>query len=538
MPDAPVANNVLTRSVETLPTKDQAPQAVSDSGWGILSFITQGLSEIPAWGTLVQRRDAMLRELLPTEPFAAGAFASVISRYASFSWTLKGPNRPRTTAAAQQMLLSANLGRGWVDYAAQLAMDLLTSDKGAFTELIRAADSPDSPVIGIRALNTLQCWATGNPEIPVIFWDQFSGEYRKLKWYQVHHLREIPMISPLIGRGRVYDLQLCALSRVLLHMKAYRSTLEYLEEKTSGRHQRAIHVISGVGKNQLDDALAMQEANADAKLLKRYIQPTVVSSISPDAKLAVATLDLATLPDAFKPEELLKQYLTCLSLGLLTDYQELAPLPGGALGSGQQSTILDKKSKSKGAGIWRKLIAHMMNQLVLPDGIEFEFDEQDLDEDQAAALARETRAKGRALMKANGEVDAMGARQIALDDGDVSSELFEAMQQRDLTEEKIRDDEREKIARERILATGTPAGVPAEVPATAVSPAGNVVSAGTAGTVVASGEKPSAGVPGLKASREAFEDQIGTAEDEAASLIEKRLARVYRSLQGRLEGLE
>jgi hypothetical protein len=157
-----------------------------------------------------------------------------------------------------------------------------------------------------------------------------------------------------------------------------------------------------------------------------------------------------------------------------------------------------------------------------------------LDEDQAAALARETRAKGRALMKATGEVDDMGARQIALDDGDISPELFEAMQQRDLTEQSIRDDEREKIERERILEMGTPAGKPAEAPPTTVSPAGNVV----AGTVVASGEKPGAGVPGIKASREAFEDQIGSAEEEAGALIEKRLARVYRSLQGRLDGLE
>lgn len=193
MPDGPVNGNVLTRSVETLPTKDQAPLAVADSGWGILSFVTQGLTEIPAWGTLIQRRDALLRELLPTEPFAAGAFASVVSRYASFSWTIKGPNRPRTTALSQQMLLSANHGRGWVDFAAQLTLDLLclaaTSKvtlggdrRGklkAIRDIVRERDP--GPVLTVGPSGQIE-------ERPIVEWHRSPLGRRQWIWISAEHV--------------------------------------------------------------------------------------------------------------------------------------------------------------------------------------------------------------------------------------------------------------------------------------------------------------------------------------------------------------
>lgn len=538
----PVPSPVLDRSVETLPPKDQAPMSVGDGGWGILAFAGTVGDEIPQWGTLIQRRDAMLRNFIVSEPFCAGAFASVIARYAAFSWTLNGGG-PRTTAACQDMLLSANFGGGWADFISEITMDYLTSDKGAFVELIRTADRPDAPVIGLHALNSLQCWSTGNPEVPVIFWDQLSGQYHRLQWYQVHHLREIPMSSPLMNRARVFRLQMCALSRVLLHVKAFRSILEYLDEKTSGRHHKAIHVVAGISRNELQDALTKQENAADARQLLRYIQPVVVTALDPGATPKVATLELSTLPDGFDIEKTWRMYISCLALGLLTDYQDLAPLPGGNLGTSSQSIMLDKKAKAKGAGLFRKQITHMMNRVVLPAGVEFEFDEQDLDEDQAAALARETRAKGRSLMKATGEVDDLGARQIALDDGDISAELFEAMQQRDLTEQAIRDDEREKVIREQIMQRGRPAGpVMEEAPPTTISPSGRVIAAPGSATalpgVLAEGEKPTSPAPGVKATREEVEPQIRAAEVEAAAVVEAALARGYRALAKRLAKLE
>lgn len=537
MPAAqPVDREVIARSVETLVPDDQAKSTpgVAGGGWGILSVAFGTLEELPPWGSLVQQRDILLRSFLTTEPFAASAFSSVISRYATFSWTLNGAG-PRTTAKLQEMLNLANLGAGWADFIGELTMDYLTQDKGAFVELIRSWNSADAPVIGIRALNALNCWSTGNPAYPVIFRDERAGEYRPLAWYQVHHIREIPMHSPLARAARVFRLQMCALSRAFLHVRAFRSSLQYLDEKTSGRHHKAIHVISGVGKNEIDDALALQENAADEKMLRRYMQPVILAPIKPDIDPKVATLELSTMPDGWDQQKMMQQYITLLSLALLCDYQELAPLPGGNIGTGAQSDVLDKKSKAKGAGLFRKIITHMMNNVVLPDGCEFAFDEQDLDEDQAAALARKTRAEGRALMKAAGEIDALGARQIALDDGDISAELFEAMGQRDLTEQSIRDDEREKTIRELITTTGKPASKPEDAaPGAGISPSGGIIKA--------EGEKPSAGAPGVKfggkATREDVDDDVRSAEAEAASLVEGALATGFRALKRRLEEMQ
>lgn len=454
----------VTRSRQTPEDATQSLAPGAD-GFGILWFASQFANAIVPWGNAPTVRDAQLKAFLTTEPVAASAFATVVGQYAAFAWKLEGPEQSKN--AAHDLLHQAQWGKGWADFISLLAWDYLSQDKGAFIEIIRASDSPSAPCVGIKHLDASACWPTGDPEEPVIYFDRKGGKYHKLKWYQVWQLSELPMSHPVH-----HGLQLSALSRVLQQAQTWFNIETYEEEKTGGRHAKAIHMVSGIPQAAVDamqDALKGHQENADQRGLSRYIQPLIYSTLSPEAKASVATLELSAMPEGWDKEKAFKVYMTVLSMALLSDYQEFAPLPGGNLGSGSQSEVLDQKAAKKGPGLFRKRVEHMMNFAgILPRNVEFSYDEQDIDEEAKRAEIKKTRADTVVSLMGASIVDAAGARQILLDDGDISEELFNQLNARDLTENSIRDDERQKVMTELRRGTAMP-GTPTTTP----QPAGN-----------------------------------------------------------------
>lgn len=496
-------------------TPDSAGQS-GVPGFGVLWFASHFADEILPWGQSPTVRDSQLKAFLTSEPVAASAFATVVAQYSAFSWELEGPEQSKN--AAHDLLHQAQWGRGWADFVSLLAWDYLSQDKGTFVEIVREEDAPESPCIGIKHLDASACWPTGDPNEPVIFYDRKGGKYHRLKYYQVWQLLESPMAHPYYS-----GLQLSAISRVLKAAQIFRNIEIYQDEKTGGRHAKAVHLLSGIPQAAVDalqDSLKAQQFDADQRLLSRYIQPLIYSTLSPEAKASVATLELSAMPDGWDQEKAFKIYMTCLSMALLNDYQEFAPLPGGNLGTSQQSEVLDEKSAKKGPGLFRKRVEHMMNFAgILPRNVEFSYDEQDIDEERARAEIRSTRATARATMKATGEVDAAGARQIALDDGDISEELFAAMNERDLTENAIRDDERQRMMGElRGMGISMP-----KAPAEGAMPAANAP-AGDSQIVTKAASDERAGPT---------EERL-EAEAAAAAKIEKGLGRAFRKIKDRL----
>jgi len=409
------------------------PPTVGTISSSIIWQVATAADEITQFGYNPKRRDQQLRIFYPKEYYFSSALGIVCARNAAFSWAVSGA--PRTSSRVQEMLLGANKGKGWEDFIIKMSTDLYTQDHGSFAEIIREGDSEKSPVIGVNHLDAARCWHTGDPERPVIYLDRL-GIYHLMKWYQVLVLAEMPI--PVEGR---YGLQLCALSRVLGAVQIMRNMTIYKEEKTGGRFNRAVHLVKGVKAQQIEDALALQRASADAKGLLRYVNPLIVDTVSPEADIGHDTIELASLPDGFNEKDTASLYIGVLAMGFLSDYQEFAPLPGGNLGTSSQSEILHLKSKGKGPGLFMKLLTHKLNFEVLPNNVEFAFDEQDIEADKALAEVRKLRAEKRQIQVAIGELTPEAARQEAYDDGDITEEIFQALGGVDLTPDKTIDDE-------------------------------------------------------------------------------------------------
>ena len=426
----PAVVEAIRRSVRRSVIEPQkAGTTPSITGGDIASvfFLASQADGIQRWGLNPTLRDRQLRLFYPTESVLNSAFSAVIARNQAFDWTLHGPEA--LVDPTYDLLHSANRGAGWLDFIGKISTDLYTQDKGAFAEIIRATDNAASPVVGIQSLDASRCFHTGDPETPVIYADR-QGKFHRLRWFQVITFVEMPAPHELL-----YGLQYSALTRVMKAAQIFRNIQIYRDEKTGGRQARAIHIVGGVEASRIEDALTQHDTREDGAGRERFSAGApIIAALNPENPPSLVTLELAGLPDNFDAEEAFKEYLTIMALGLLVDFQELAPLPGGGLGTSQQSQILHLKGQGKGPALFMKLIEQKMNfHGVIPRPVTFEFDEIDIEAEETTAKVKKLRAETRKIMLETGEVDSAGARQIAVDDGDIPQELFDEMEQRDVT---------------------------------------------------------------------------------------------------------
>lgn len=418
-----VDESVLRRTVQAVPRDEYA------SGGTLFAYTLASVAdEIVPWGQAPYLRDKQLRDFWPTESILSGTIYSIAIRNAAMDLAFDGP--PRTVQAIQQLFNGANLGKGQLDFFTKLVVDLLTQDNGAHFELIRESDSEDSPVIGISHLDAQRCQRTGSVDEPIIYIDRLGGRH-KLKWYQVISLTELP--SPI---ETMNGMQYCFVTRVLRAAQVLRDMSIYKREKIGGRGPTDIHLVGGVAQTRLDDKLKIDAERADNKGLMRYMDAMVVAGLDPTQSVSLVTIPIKSLPDGFDEDTTLKWYVAWLALNAGMDYQDLAPLPGGNLGTSQQSVTLDRKSRGKGPAYYQKMILQALNfHGVIPRTVTAKYDEQD----NAAALdeANLNTAKVEyygALVQSVG-MPKQVVYQMMADAGDIDETILQLLEQEDVTED-------------------------------------------------------------------------------------------------------
>lgn len=306
-----------------------------------------------------------------------------------------------------------------------------TADNGAFWELIRTTNNPDAPVINIAHLDSGKCIRTGDPEYPVIYED-YRGKEQVLPYWRVRTLEEFP--SP-VEEG--FGLQVCAVSRCLLAAEIIQSISVYKQEKVGGTFTKAIDAVSGLTQQNIDDAVAMAKEQQLNRNLYRLAMPVIIPGIDPTSSMSHIHIDLASLPDNFDEDTSFKWYVAQLAAAFGVDYQEIAPLMTGNLGSSQQSEIMHLKTRGKGPAVIMGMLEEIINGGLIPSNVEFRFKEQDLRSETEKANARFTRAKDRAMRVKSGELDGEAARRLAIEDGDLPEWLAGEIDQRNPQQDKI-----------------------------------------------------------------------------------------------------
>ena len=376
---------------------------------GIILRFEQHANAVPSWGNEWQRRDKYLREFWLTEDILQSSIYNIAETRATLGYTLKGT--PKGVAAANKLLRNSEFGMSWYTLVKKTIIDILTQDNGAFIEIIRKKNSPKSPAIGLAHLDAAKCERTGNAITPVIY----NNGKRKiaLKWWEVIMLEDMPHPNSEY-KGR----QVCFLSRVLNMARTVYEIQTYNEEKISGRFAKQIHMVSGIPSKELDKARELAEHNADNLGLNSYMPSIILTSVDPSAKLSHVQLDLASMPTGFKYNETMEWYITLLAMAAGGEYQDFSPLPGGGLGSSEQSKTLHLKAQSKGNAGFMKLMEHkLVFHNVIPNTVSFSYLQQDVNAEQLEADLKDKIVTTVVNLLNSKIIDEGTARQMLVSDG-------------------------------------------------------------------------------------------------------------------------
>jgi hypothetical protein len=403
------------------------PKRARENGSPYLSFIFRAAEvadACPPWTTdanLRRSRDKVLRAFWKTEDILKNVIYSVCTRYAAMQWSLVGAVDARD--AAHDMLNMCEDGKGVWATIMKTTLDELTQDNFGFTNIIRTANDPEAPTVALKHLDSARCWRTGVYEQPVIYWDS-DNHAHILRDYQVEDFGDFP--AP---EDEAYGAGLCAVSRILEDARYMRDVAIFQHEKVSGRNPRAVHFVGGVSGRALRRALDEHKALSERKG-QLYIDPPIVPGNDPTTTVSKVTLEMASLYDGFDDDKAKRWYYQCAANAVGWDSQDLIPLPGGNLGTSQQSNNLSMKGNTKGPALFQLRWTHFMNyRAILPRGVEFTYAERDpvleMQQLQKASLRIKNLTTMMGTANAPGFITPEVARQIAVRNGDLPAEYLE-----------------------------------------------------------------------------------------------------------------
>lgn len=399
---------------------------------------------MPYWS---QSRDLQLRSTPQMEAMWAAAVYTACTKRAARGFDVEDPadkqpgkdGKPQTsrrTRWAQDVLLSASPGHGtpgWVPFLMKHLRDFLTTDNGAFIEVVRASSARGARIIGLAHLDSLRCRRTGDPDIPVLYRDRLGREH-ELRDHQVLLFADMPDPGDLY-----FGVGLCAAARAYGTIAKLAAVERYVYEKVSGNRALALHFVSGVRAGQVEGAIALAEQDQLQKGMIAY-KGAIVIPVMGDQDIKLVTVPLAELPDGFNAKELLDNGYLIYANNIGVAVQDIQPLSGQGLGTGTQTVILDEAQEGMGLAAWDKQITHALNEYVLPESTTFSMaNVHDMRDQKQAADVASTRASERATRITSGEISPAMARQIAVDAGDLAPEL---VPRDETTQGNLADDEK------------------------------------------------------------------------------------------------
>lgn len=418
------------------------------------SPLTTASTMPPYWSV---DRDYALAATVRMEATWGSAVGKAITKQAALGWTVSDTNdSDLRTKRAQQLLHLAEGGQGWVTFLSRHLRNYLTTDNGAFVEIVRATQSYGSKILGLMHLDSHRCTRTGDPEQPVLYRD-LKGAEHLLKAHQVLMFADMPEPSE-----SYHGVGYCAASRAWPTIKKLAGIETYITEKVTGSRATAIHLVSGITAKQLEAALATGEAQQQANGAVLYRGVVVVPGVDPTVPPTVATIPLAEVPDGFDAKQERDNAYVIYANAIGIPVQDIQPLSGQGLGTGTQTIILDEASEGMGLAAWRKQFEHLLNEFVLPETTTFAFSTNDIRDQKAKADVQSTRANTRKVQIDSGEITAAEAKQMAVDAEDVPREFLPE----DTTPGGTLQDDQKPLD-----ATALPAvAVPVAQPAVAVAP--------------------------------------------------------------------
>lgn len=368
---------VRRHSVTARDTYDRAGGPVTimlgPSSWG--GVLSSGLLEgikgatgLPPYGT--KSADAILAETPLIENMWASAVNTTLSKQVAIGFQITDATKnARRIDKAKQLMLdfdgSYSLG------LSKHVRDFLTTDNGAFIEIIRASNARGSRIVGLAHLDSLRTYRTNDSDYPVIYQD-YRGEFHRLRHEEVIMLSDMPS-----ARVEHRGLGMCAARRAFETILKMCAIETYVREKVSGSRNLAIHIVNGITDMQLRDALMSSQEAQSQRGFVVYKGSTIIPMLKSENP-SVVTIPLAEVPDGFNADSERKDAYLRYANALGVFVGEIQPLSGQGLGTGTQTVVLEEAAEGRGMAAWRRAFTLALTHHVFPTTTTFTFASSDV----------------------------------------------------------------------------------------------------------------------------------------------------------------
>lgn len=397
-------------------TSSRQPRLTSDKDLNTTYFWTflenASPNAIPEWGSA--SRGEQLRAFAKREPILAGAIATMSSKATALDWKIEGGrNRVRRY---HEMLGEAEDGLGWSYFLDRAVQDYICTDLGAVVELAR--ETKNGPVSAIYNLDSTACTLTGNAAEPILYSPKV-GAARDIRLRLGDFARAVDMPSPDESK---FGLGFCAVSRALKAAQVLMALYQYEEEQLSDLPPQGIAAITGMTAGEVEAAFARFHAsrqNKEQLTFKGVLW--LAATANPMQQIGVSLTPFSNLPPHFDKQTVLTLYVYTLSLDFGVDVREFWPA-SQAGATKAEAEIQHQKAKGKGFGRLLSDLERVVNWEILPDGLEFSFDQKDSEDDLTRQrLQRETIEKVRRVweppMGGEGLITTDEARRWLIEEG-------------------------------------------------------------------------------------------------------------------------
>lgn len=401
-PDFRVASEALDRMIEAgeLPTiekqvsttsrrdvmkttDDQVTSFQVFNAWRSY-FMNRAPDKLPEYG--LRDRDIVLSEFWKMEPILAGAVYSMSAKMSSMKWTITGP-RLKGLAAAKLLARAEHMrGSDWGGFMSSSAVDFYTTNNGVFWEVARSKVSRDGKInrlagnlSDIGHIDSLACMLTGNRKTPMVYYSELTGQELRFKAGQFISFTSLP--SP---REIYLGIGFCAVDRAYRAAKLLLGLHDYDEEKLSNLPPEGVAAVTGLTMDEFMDAVELWRIGRERDQSLTFPQVLWLIGSQPNVQVSIDFAGFSQIPESFDRQSVVSHYVMTLALDFGVDAREFWAISSGSLGTASESEIQHIKAKGKGPGEFISLTERHINA-ELPEGVDFGFDTQDIEEDMTAA---------------------------------------------------------------------------------------------------------------------------------------------------------
>lgn len=359
----------------------------------LLRFTNSDIQNEPKYGT--SQRDEWLRKVWKQEPYLAGVINSVTSIDKNRGWTITGGRNQvkRFVNLLHNRFFFAPDLSGWRMSFGGSALSYYTSDLGSVTEIGR--DGENGPLDSLYFVDPARCQLTGNFETPLKYNPAQGSEQL---WQYNDYFRIVSL--PDTDEAR-YGLGFCALSRAIELTKIMIGIYQYDNEMLLNRAPRGLLLLKGITEQQWEQAMTARDAKLDGDEKQYYGAVNVLAQNDPGVELEAQLVALSSLPAEFNQQVFTDLLMYGYALVFGYDPREFWPVSAGSLGTATETEAQHRKAGAKGGLDFVLGYAEQLQE-ELPDTVQFEFEERDLDGELANAMVQQAQAEVVTMMYESG----------------------------------------------------------------------------------------------------------------------------------------